>query len=249
MKRSHSLPAQEYALARFAVIAPLVARQLDLPEIAAVRHAILHTTHCFPGDRPRRVSRRTLGRWLAAYLIDEAVALRHELATLSTADILAHLKTKPKEATLAYHLRQRGLTRKALKADGKAFPRYEAATVNATWQSDVTEGFWPPDPTEPGKFRQVYLMGFLDDHSRLIAHGEWYFKKSLPCLFDCMTASSGRKTVWSRRPAASHWRATPTASATPWSVARSRSVMTRWTWPRSRSLPPASSARSPSHTN
>lgn len=218
MDQPHSPPVQEKALARFAVIAPLVCRHLDPAQTAAVRQAILDTIHRFPGDRPRRISRRTLRRWLAAYrgalpggtaaalqalypqprsdkgvprvfdpaVIDEAVALRLELATRSTADILAHLKTKPKEATLAYHLRARGATRAKLKAEGKAFPRYEAATVNATWQSDVTEGFFLPDSTRPGKFRQVYLMGFLDDHSRLIAHGEWYFRESLPCLFDCL---------------------------------------------------------------
>ncbi|MBC7543300.1 MAG: DDE-type integrase/transposase/recombinase [Candidatus Sericytochromatia bacterium] len=226
-------PAQEQALARFAVIAPLVCRQLDPLEATTVRTAIVSQAHHFPNDTLRRIDPRTLRRWVAVYraalpngtaaalqalypqtrsdkgvprvfdlkVIEAAVALRLELATRSTTDLLAHLPNGPKEATLAYHLRARGVTRKALKTQGKAFPRYEAATVNATWQSDVTEGFYVPDPTAPGKFRQVYLMGFIDDHSRLIAHGEWYFKESLPCLFDCLKKAVLRRGV----PATLYW--------------------------------------------
>lgn len=210
--------AQEMALARFAVIAPLVTRPLTPEEAAAVRQSILTATHLFPGERPRRVTERTLRRWVAAYkgalakgsiaalnalypqprsdrgvprvfdpqVIEEAIALRKELATRSTEALLKHLEGAPKAATLAYHLRQRGATRALLKAQTRAYPRYEAPAPNVTWQSDVMDGFYLPDPTDPTKFKEVHLMGFLDDHSRLIAHGEWYFKESLPCLLDCM---------------------------------------------------------------
>lgn len=210
---------QEVAIARFAVIAPLVTRPLSPPELTEARRGILATPHAFPGTgEHKRVSARTLGRWVSAYqaalpkgtiaalealapqgrsdkgqprvfsqeTLDEAIRLRLELNTRSTADLLAHLPDAPKEATLAYHLRRRAATRKALAAKGKAFPRYEAEHPNATWQSDVTEGFWLPDPTDPNKRREVHLMGFIDDYSRLVTHGEWYFKESLPCLFDCL---------------------------------------------------------------
>lgn len=209
---------QAVAIARFAVIAPLVTRPLGPAEGEAVRRAILERGHAFPGaEEPRRISRRTLGRWIAAYnqalpdgtvaalaalaphgrsdkgqprvfepsVIEEAVKLRQELATRSTAVLVEHLGGTVKEATLAYHLRQRGATRKAIAATSRAFPRYEAEGPNVTWQSDVKDGFYLPDPTHPGRMREVHLMGFLDDYSRLIAHGEFYFKESLPCLFDC----------------------------------------------------------------
>lgn len=225
---------QDIALARFAVIAPLVCCLLDPAEEKAVRKSILSQTHLFPDGRHKRIGQRTLRRWLESYkaalkedgnmaalaalspkprsdkgvprvfdpqLLEEAVALRIEVATRTTHDLLEHLAKKPKEATLAYHLRRRGVTRKALKETGRAYPRYEAAAVNATWQSDVTEGFYIPDPTNPGKFKQVYLMGFLDDHSRLVAHGEWYFKESLPCLFDCLKKAVLKRGI----PATLYW--------------------------------------------
>lgn len=210
--------AQEMALARFAVIAALVTRPLNAAEAAAIRQSLLEATHLFPGERPRRITERTLRRWVAAYkgavgqgtiaalnalypqprgdrgvprvfkpeVIEEAIVLRKELATRTTETLLQHLKDAPKEATLAYHLRQRGVTRALLKAQSRAYPRYEAAAPNVTWQSDVMDGFYLPDPTDPTKFKETHLMGFLDDHSRLIAHGEWYFKESLPCLIDCL---------------------------------------------------------------
>jgi len=33
------------------------------------------------------------------------------------------------------------------------------------------DGFFLPDPHHPGKFKQAHLMAFIDDHSRLVAHG------------------------------------------------------------------------------
>lgn len=208
---------QEMALARFAAIAPLVTRPLSRAELSDIRGALLAVAHPFPQGE-RRVSGRTLNRWVSAYLgalplgavaalnalapqgrsdkgvprvfdetdIEEAIRLRRELTTRSTALLVEHLGNGSlKEATLAYHLRQRGATKKAISKTTRAFPRYEAASVNATWQSDVKDGLWLPDPLDPKRRKEVHLMGFIDDHSRLVTHGEWYFKESLPCLFDC----------------------------------------------------------------
>lgn len=208
---------QEVALARFAAIAGLVSRPMNVAELARARAAVLSMTHPFPGGE-RRISRRTLNRWINAYLaalpdgpvaalnalvpqeradkgkprvfkeadLDEAIRLRRELTARSTALLVQHLgKGAPKEATLAYHLRKRGATRKAIESTGRAYPRYEAPAVNRTWQSDVKDGLWLPDPLDPTRKKEVHLIGFIDDHSRLVTHGEWYFKESLPCLFDC----------------------------------------------------------------
>jgi transposase InsO family protein len=209
---------QEVALARFATIAALVSRPMNAAEIARARAAVLAMTHPFPGGE-RRLSRRTLNRWLNAYRaalpdgpvaalnalvpqeredkgrprvfkeadLEEAIRLRRELTARSTALLVQHLgEDAPKEATLAYHLRKRGATRKAIEGrGGRAYPRYEAPAVNKTWQSDVKDGLSLPDPLDPSRWKEVHLIGFIDDHSRLVTHGEWYFKESLPCLFDC----------------------------------------------------------------
>ena len=82
----------------------------------------------------------------------EAVRLRQELATRSTATLLTHLDAPPKEATLAYHLRKAGVTRKALAADNTAHPRYEADAPNEELRQ-AWEYYHTPRaqyPTSPG---------------------------------------------------------------------------------------------------
>ncbi|MBM4369309.1 MAG: transposase, partial [Deltaproteobacteria bacterium] len=57
---------------------------------------------------------------------------------------------------------------------------YEADFPNETWQSDMLQGPWLPDPRRPGRVRRTWLYAFLDDHSRLCLHGRFSFKGDLP---------------------------------------------------------------------
>lgn len=41
-------------------------------------------------------------------------------------------------------------------------------------------GPWLPDPRTPGKKRRAHLFCFLDDHSRLIPHAEFFLEEALP---------------------------------------------------------------------
>jgi transposase InsO family protein len=67
MSDKPSRPAEETALARFAAIAPIVTRTLDKGESRAVRRAILDQIHSFPDESHRKISERTLRRWVADY--------------------------------------------------------------------------------------------------------------------------------------------------------------------------------------
>lgn len=53
--------------------------------------------------------------------------------------------------------------------------RYEAQMPNDIWQSDVMHG---PRLDVDGKNRKTYLIAFIDDHSRLIVHGQFYVSES-----------------------------------------------------------------------
>jgi transposase InsO family protein len=134
-------------------------------------------------------------RVLDPALVDRAARLRAEEPGRSAATLVEMLRQEAVarqeeppaigEATLAYHLRARGATRRDLKGEGRAFPRYEHPYRNAVWQGDWTQGLPLPDPTNPGKTRLCHLHAFLDDHSRYVVHGEFYFRQNLPCLEDC----------------------------------------------------------------
>lgn len=202
----------ELALAKFAVIAPLVCRQLNPAEYRAIRQEILAARHRFPGGRLKQVAERTLREWCQLYrqqqlaglqrqgrkdkgvpravppeVLARAQALKAELPDRSTrtiCDLLAEPGQPPlAEATLNYHFRRAGLDRQA--GAGKAFTRYEHARPNACWQSDLSDGLWLPDPTDPTRHRKCYLHAFIDDHSRLIPHAAFYWRESLPALEDC----------------------------------------------------------------
>ena len=53
--------------------------------------------------------------------------------------------------------------------------RYEAQMPNDIWQSDVMHG---PRLDVDGKNRKTYLIAFIDDHSRLIVHAQFYVSES-----------------------------------------------------------------------
>ncbi|HBY21270.1 MAG TPA: integrase [Clostridiales bacterium] len=73
-------------------------------------------------------------------------------------------------ATVLRYIRDNNLKRSQLSPiDRRAFSMEFA---NDCWQSDTTHG---PVITIDGKNRQTYLITFLDDASRLILHGEFFF--------------------------------------------------------------------------
>jgi len=59
--------------------------------------------------------------------------------------------------------------------------KFEAALPNDLWQSDVMHG---PRVDINGKMRKSYLIAILDDHSRLIAHGQFYPSEALASYLD-----------------------------------------------------------------
>lgn len=55
--------------------------------------------------------------------------------------------------------------------------KFEAEFPNDLWQSDVMHG--PKLQVGKERARKVYLIAFIDDHSRLITHGRFYVSESL----------------------------------------------------------------------
>lgn len=80
-------------------------------------------------------------------------------------------------------LQARGLSARPKKAASTAdLDRFEAASPNDLWQSDMLMGPWLTDPNRPGRRRRAWLHAYLDDHSRLILAGRWAFTSDLPVL-------------------------------------------------------------------
>lgn len=223
-------PATQAALWRYGVIAPLLAPDLERHERARLKQQAVQTEHGGPGRPPRRVSERTIERWLKRYreqgfagllpqprkdrgalraldpsVLQKAVALREEAPERSTKQIIRILALDPESpvdgvalSTLSRHLRRLGKSRARLKASGRVFRRYEKDRPNAQWQSDVLYGPYLPDPSDPAKSKRTYLIAFLDDHSRLVPHGAFYWGEDLVSLVDCFKRAILKRGVPTR---------------------------------------------------
>jgi transposase InsO family protein len=47
-------------------------------------------------------------------------------------------------------------------------------------------GPYLPDPANPDEERQAFLFAFIDDHSPLVLHAQFYFSEQLPRMEDCL---------------------------------------------------------------
>ena len=129
--------------------------------------------------RSRRVDEET---------ILSLVKLRKELPGLPVARLIEELSKrnlclpgqKPSLATAYRILKQEGISlrKTEVKTDRR---RYEAEYPNDIWQSDVMHG---PRVLAGGKRRKTYLVAFLDDHSRLLPHAEFYLSERLDSWLD-----------------------------------------------------------------
>jgi transposase InsO family protein len=144
----------------------------------------------FDALRPQERSDKGVARVLAPEVLEKAIALRQEQPARTTPMLVELLKRDPElklsqrlnAHTLTTHLRQKGKTRRLLSQSARAFHRFEREEVNGLWQGDSMVGPWLPDPSQPGKKRRAHLFCFLDDHSRLIPHAEFFWEEALPRL-------------------------------------------------------------------
>ncbi len=142
----------------------------------------------FDALRPQPRSDTGVPRAFAPKVLSRAIALREEQprrTTQSLVDILQHDPAVQLDSplcvhTLTTHLRREGKTRRLLAQAGRVYRRFERDHVNSLWQGDAMVGCWLPDPAQPGKKRRAHLFCFLDDHSRLVPHAQWFFEEALP---------------------------------------------------------------------
>jgi putative transposase len=208
------------ALHRWAVIAEAAGDRLTAAERGALVRAIAARTHTHPDGSARRYSRGTIDRWLRAWraggldalkpapradagtvrahpeLFAEAAALRLELPGRSAAQIASILYhrhgIRVHERTIRGQLRRAGLHREALKAEPKAYGRYEAARPNERWISDVLVGPWVPYPRREGSVR-ARLFLIVDDHSRLLVDGRFFDRENARACQDLLRRAVTRR--------------------------------------------------------
>ena len=135
-------------------------------------------------------------RAISPETLDRAEALKREQPFRSARTIIDILQvdrenpvpeTELAERTLRRQLTKRGATTAQLTAEQqpKAYRRFERNAFGDLWQGDALHGPFLPDPADPDKKRQTFLFAFIDDHTRLVPHAQFYWNEQLPRLEDC----------------------------------------------------------------
>ena len=194
---------RDMALFRFSLIAPVVAGTFPQATKMDYYREACEKEHRLPSGKKVRLSPLTLKKWYWLYTDGGLEALLPKtrsdqgkprvLSRDACEQILAYKKQFPhitgkktyellirdgylkkEEASLdsVYrYLRAAGLERGGMPPQECLAFEFEHA--NDCWQADTTFG---PVIAEGRKHRQTYLIVFIDDASRLIVHGEFFFE-------------------------------------------------------------------------
>jgi putative transposase len=156
-----------------------------------------YRTKGFEGLKPTPRTNHGQPRALSPETLDRAEALKREQPLRSSRSIAQMLRmdtTQPipepdiAPRTLRRQLARRGATTAHLlgKRRPKPYRRFQREHFGDLWQGDAMHGPLLPDPAHPGQERQVFLFAFLDDHSRLVPHAQFYWNEQLPRMEDCL---------------------------------------------------------------
>jgi transposase InsO family protein len=214
---------QQIATFRFGVICELVnGARLSPGEQAKLIREKCARKWQIPYSEKSRISRGTILRWVHRYrasngkleslypkdrsdrgrsrVLDEEIALgliqlRQEMPRATIARLIEESKTrgmlKPATAlcpsTVYRLLHEHRLMHPKASADRRKF---EAECVNDLWQSDVMHG---PQMIVGGKHRKSYLIALIDDHSRLVAHAEFYLNERLSSYVEALKQAVAKR--------------------------------------------------------
>ena len=191
--------AEEIAVQRFQLIAPLLEEGLDagkakelktqickmsgLSERTIRRYVTQYRKEGFEGLKPKGHSGKVKKEAIPPHLLEQAILLRKEAPTRSVSQIIQILEweglAQPgqlKRSTLQEKLTERGYSSRQMRLytqTGVAARRFQKRHRNQLWQSDIK--FGPYLPIGPnGMKKQVYLVVIIDDATRYILHGAFY---------------------------------------------------------------------------
>jgi len=196
--RNHK-KSEELAVQRFQLISPLLAEGLDAGKVKELKDQIAKANGLsertirrylaqfredgFGGLRPqgRKVPRKSEA--IPSHILEQAILLRKEVPSRSVAQIIQILEweglAEPgqiKRSTLQEKLTEKGYSTRHMRLysqSGVAARRFQKKHRNQLWQSDIKYGpYLPIGPN--GINKQVYLVAFIDDATRLVVHAAFY---------------------------------------------------------------------------
>lgn len=162
-----------------------IARSTVLRWIAIYQRSGGNIDSLQPQPRKDRGSSRVLDTETEAAL----VALRREMPAVSLPVFFKVARSRsiiageraPSKDSLYRLFKRHGLEKDLRLPEDRR--RFETETVNDLWQSDAMHG---PRIIHENKLRKSYLFAVIDDHSRLIAHAQFYLAENIDSFRDCL---------------------------------------------------------------
>ena len=147
----------------------------------------------YPTERSDRGKSRALDEETVLSLIN----LRGEFPRMTLAGIIGKMDERklvgPGVSLTASTVRRILHGKGLLKPQGQGPEdrrKFEAELANEIWQSDVMHG---PMVMASEKMRKTYLIAFLDDHSRLIPHAEFYLSENVESYTDALEKALSKR--------------------------------------------------------
>jgi transposase InsO family protein len=202
--------AEQIAEQRIQILSPLLEEGLDAAKTREIKVRICEQTGMsertlrrylaqyrnsgFVGLKPKGRGRKNTEEAIPSHLLEQAILLRRQVPGRSVSQIIQILEWeglaepgKIKRSTLQEKLAERGYSSRQMKLytnTGVAARRYQQAYRNKLWHSDIKYGPYLPIGKD-GMKKQVYLVTFIDDATRMILHGEFYPMLDQVIVEDC----------------------------------------------------------------
>jgi len=201
----------ETALERYKIISPILSAMEEKVDMAKI--GMMKSEACGNAGISRKTLARWLDRYAregfdglkyrgtsskAGYkipgeLVKEAILLRLEVPSRSVPQIIEILEMEGKapigflrRSTLQDRLREEGYAKAQMKlyqSPGTAARRFVRSERNDMWQADIKFG---PYLKIKGASVQTFFVGFIDDATRYIVHGEFYDSHNQTVVEDCL---------------------------------------------------------------
>jgi transposase InsO family protein len=100
----------------------------------------------------------------------------------------------PSESTVYRYVRSIRPAKGAPTQERRAF---EAPYSGNLWQTDFMYGPFLPRLDDRGRWskKQAFLVVLLDDHSRLLCHGQFYFRQDVAAYMDCLKTALRKRGI------------------------------------------------------
>lgn len=206
--------AEQIAENRVQLLSPLLAEGLDPAKAREIKTRICEQTGIsertlrrylaqyrnsgFSGLKPKSRGKQITEDAIPPHILEQAILLRRQVPGRSVSQLIQILEWeglvepgKIKRSTLQEKLAEKGYSSRQMRMysnTGIAARRYQQRYRNKLWHSDIKYGPYIPIG-KGGLKKQVYLVTFIDDATRLILHGEFYPMLDKVIVEDCFRKS------------------------------------------------------------